>query len=561
MSALFHLVEAATALSQLGQSNLPPSTAYRAASYASSIPTTTPTSPVSPPASFVSDDDETLANKEAACTKVAILRENHLMALRVAAANAGLGTTTPVAATPTAGHPVANRSYMALAAPAPLAIATSATTYAQQQQATSSSAAAISPPRRGSQGGDPTSASAACREMFPLRLHALLADPTVRDVISWLPHGRSFVVLRPDVFANRVLPRYFAPEGPSGHHSKAAPGAAPATDAGGAGAHKYPSFTRKLNRWGFRQMSRGPDAGAFCHDLFHRDDPGLCHGMVCQKSRKSSSSSSSTCDVMSVSSASTMGTGGGNRSVASFGNGQRAGEKRLYSSTVTVSTAGQNNNINGNTSPSISNKSLPFKKRKSNGQHVAMMSDIPSMISHGYQKMSSSTSSMTESDLTSDNGSVCSGGNGNTNTVFAAPKALSTNAALGGQIPVAAGEALAREALARHFHEQQRAFALASLLENSRLAIEAAGIAAREQQRLGHLKQAPLATAFAAPPTAHAPVVVEQKKTESVAPAVTMPPSVSSAEAAKAALFKAFMQAMNSNDAAAATSSSSSTSS
>ena len=101
---------------------------------------------------------------------------------------------------------------MALAAPAPLAIATSAMSYAQQQQATSSSAAAISPPRCGSQGGDPTSASAACREMFPLRLHALLADPTVRDVISWLPHGRTFVVLRPDVFANCVLPRYFVPQ-------------------------------------------------------------------------------------------------------------------------------------------------------------------------------------------------------------------------------------------------------------------------------------------------------------------------------------------------------------
>ena len=548
MSALFHLVEAATALSQLGQSNLSPSTAYRAASsYASSIQTTTPTSPV-PAASFVSDDDETLTNKEVASTKIAILRENHLQALRVAAANAGLATTMPVAATRTAGYPVAIGPCMALAAPAPLAIATPVTPHARQQAKT-----VVSPPRLGS-GGDPASTPAACREMFPLRLHALLADPIVREVISWLPHGRSFVVLRPDVFANHVLPRYFAPEGPSGHHPKAAPGAAPATDAGGAGAHKYPSFTRKLNRWGFRQISRGPDAGAFCHDLFQRDDPGMCRGMVCQKSRKSFSSSSSTRsgqfdDLMSVSSASTMGTRGGN-----------SGEKRLYSSMVTVSTAGQNNNRNCNTSASISNKSLPFKKRKSNGQHVAMMSDIPSMISHGYQKMSSSASSMTESDLTSDTGSVCSGGNGNTNAVFAASKALSMNAALGGNNPVAVGEALAKEALARHFHEQQRAFALAALLENSRLAIEAAGIAAREQQRSSHLNMAPSATAVAAPPTVYAPVVVEQKKTESVAPVVTMSP-VFSAEAARAALFKAYMQAMNSNDAAAATYSSSSASS
>jgi hypothetical protein len=597
MSGLFHLVEAATALSQLGQSNLPPSTAYRVASSssASSIPTTTPTSPVAAP-SFVCDDDETLATK-AACTKIAILRENHLRALRVAAANAGLATTSPVAASPTVGyHPIANRPSMALAAPAPLAVATTTTPHAQRQatsssgadrpsmalaapaplavatpttthaqQATSPSvaAAAASPPIRCSAvfgGGDP--ASATCRATFPLRLHALLADPTVRDVISWLPYGRSFIVLRPDVFANRVLPRHFAPEGASGHHAKVAAGAASTTDAGGAGAHKYPSFTRKLNRWGFRQISRGPYAGAFCHDLFQRDDPGLCRGMVCQKSRKAFSSSSSRCgqldDVMSVSSASTMGgTGGDSRSVASFGNGQRGGEKWLYSSTVTVSTAGQNNINNGNTSVSISNKSLPFKKRKSNGQQVAIMSDIPSMISHGYQKMSSSTSSMTESDLTSDNGSVCSGGNRNMNTVFVAPKALSMNVALGGNNLVTAGKVLAKETLARHFHEQQRAFALASLLENSRRAIESAGIAVRDQRQLSHLNLAPLVTVVAAPPMAYAPVVVEQKKMDSVVPGaagVAMPP-VSSVEAARAALFKSYMQAMMSVDATATTSS------
>lgn len=105
------------------------------------------------------------------------------------------------------------------------------------------------------------------REIFPQRLMAILADTTLTDIISWLPHGRSFVIIRPDVFSEQVLPKYF-----------------PSTDA--RSSTKYPSFTRKLNRWGFRQATRGPDTGAFHHPLFRRDQPTLCLDMVCQKSRK-----------------------------------------------------------------------------------------------------------------------------------------------------------------------------------------------------------------------------------------------------------------------------------
>ncbi len=31
-----------------------------------------------------------------------------------------------------------------------------------------------------------------------------------------------------------------------------------------------------LNRWEFRQISQGPDASAFCHNLFQRDVPRHC---------------------------------------------------------------------------------------------------------------------------------------------------------------------------------------------------------------------------------------------------------------------------------------------
>jgi hypothetical protein len=67
------------------------------------------------------------------------------------------------------------------------------------------------------------------RDTFPQRLMSVLNDPSLSSIITWLHHGRSFVILRPDVFTATVLAKYFSAEGNS--------------------ATKYPSFTRKLNRW------------------------------------------------------------------------------------------------------------------------------------------------------------------------------------------------------------------------------------------------------------------------------------------------------------------------
>jgi hypothetical protein len=68
------------------------------------------------------------------------------------------------------------------------------------------------------------------REIFPQRLLAILSDSSLTDIVTWLPQGRSFVIVRPDVFTEQVLPKYLPP-----------------VDA--RGSTKYPSFTRKLNRW------------------------------------------------------------------------------------------------------------------------------------------------------------------------------------------------------------------------------------------------------------------------------------------------------------------------
>lgn len=68
------------------------------------------------------------------------------------------------------------------------------------------------------------------KEIFPQRLMEILSDPSLSEIISWLPHGRSFVIIRPDIFTEEVLPKYMPPV-----DSRA--------------STKYPSFTRKLNRW------------------------------------------------------------------------------------------------------------------------------------------------------------------------------------------------------------------------------------------------------------------------------------------------------------------------
>ena len=49
-------------------------------------------------------------------------------------------------------------------------------------------------------------------------------------------------------------------------------------------------FTLLYHDRGFRQVTRGPDTGAFHHPLFQRDAPHLCLQMVCQRSRDRRSS-------------------------------------------------------------------------------------------------------------------------------------------------------------------------------------------------------------------------------------------------------------------------------
>ena len=84
----------------------------------------------------------------------------------------------------------------------------------------------------------------------------LMASDDARDVIVWLPEGRSFTIVKPDIFVNEILPKYFKQA-------------------------QLSSFVRRLHRWGFRQLKKETGESTYEHDLFLRDDPNLCLQMCC----------------------------------------------------------------------------------------------------------------------------------------------------------------------------------------------------------------------------------------------------------------------------------------
>lgn len=64
-------------------------------------------------------------------------------------------------------------------------------------------------------------------KIFPMRLHEILNEEQAAHnaSITWLPHGKAFVIRDRKLFAETVMPKFFSRKA------------------------KYSSFTRKLNRW------------------------------------------------------------------------------------------------------------------------------------------------------------------------------------------------------------------------------------------------------------------------------------------------------------------------
>lgn len=81
---------------------------------------------------------------------------------------------------------------------------------------------------------------------FPLRLHQMLDDVEnagLTFIVSWSSHGRAFMVHKRVEFVERVLPVYFQ-------------------------QHKFASFQRQLNLYGFSRISTGKDKGVYYHESF-----------------------------------------------------------------------------------------------------------------------------------------------------------------------------------------------------------------------------------------------------------------------------------------------------
>lgn len=91
---------------------------------------------------------------------------------------------------------------------------------------------------------------------FPEKLMKMMmwADKQPKDFcVAWIADGKSFVIRDPDAFTRKVVPKYFKPT-------------------------KFSSFTRKLYRWGFRQVNRGigpDDPIIFGNEFFQRDNAEL----------------------------------------------------------------------------------------------------------------------------------------------------------------------------------------------------------------------------------------------------------------------------------------------
>ena len=96
---------------------------------------------------------------------------------------------------------------------------------------------------------------------FPLKLQIVLKVTEKlgqQHIISWLPHGRSFMIHRPREFEAEIMGKFFKQT-------------------------KLTSFRRQLNLYDFQRITHGRDAGSYYHELFLRGRPLLAKRMVRRK--------------------------------------------------------------------------------------------------------------------------------------------------------------------------------------------------------------------------------------------------------------------------------------
>ncbi len=129
---------------------------------------------------------------------------------------------------------------------------------------------------------------------FPLKLHAILANPAYEDIIGWLPHGKAWKIFQVSLFEGVLVPLHF-------RHAKYASFMRQGKNQKTQYSQWFPSlipsvvltttiffvfFVRivhePVNGWGFQRKSHHDvqEHNAYCHDLFVRDDPKKCLTMI-----------------------------------------------------------------------------------------------------------------------------------------------------------------------------------------------------------------------------------------------------------------------------------------
>jgi len=94
------------------------------------------------------------------------------------------------------------------------------------------------------------------KQSFPQKLFDILENPEHAEILKWLPGGKAFIIMDKRRFGTEILPVYFKQT-------------------------QFTSFTRKLSRWKFARVPRGPYLGAYYHKLFRKDHKALCRLMSC----------------------------------------------------------------------------------------------------------------------------------------------------------------------------------------------------------------------------------------------------------------------------------------
>jgi HSF-type DNA-binding len=98
---------------------------------------------------------------------------------------------------------------------------------------------------------------------FPEKLMTAMMDNANEQAVAWLPDGKSFVIVSPDLFVSDVLNSVFKQA-------------------------KYASFVRKLHRWGFVRLTSGTGTDCFHHPLFNRNRREWASKITCSASARES---------------------------------------------------------------------------------------------------------------------------------------------------------------------------------------------------------------------------------------------------------------------------------